>query len=138
MIYDISYKTLIGAKPLSIRFNKVAGFIRVLFYFILFFLFYIILLYLYLYFILYIYIYFIYNNILYYYILFYTIHDKIRYLISQKRDIDSYDPLPLEKTLTLHNVIKLFKSVFNKDQNHYYYNLFSEKCSYKQYKYAML
>ena len=29
LIYDISYKTLIGAKPLCIRFNKVNGFNRV-------------------------------------------------------------------------------------------------------------
>ena len=30
--------------------------------------------------------------------------------------INSYDSLPLEKTLTLHNVIILIKSVFNKVQ----------------------
>ena len=29
MVYDISYKTLIGAKPFSIRFNKIVVFIRV-------------------------------------------------------------------------------------------------------------
>ena len=29
MIYDISYKTLIGTKPSRIRFDKVDGFIRV-------------------------------------------------------------------------------------------------------------
>ena len=29
MIYDISYKTLIGVKPLRIIFNKIDGFIRV-------------------------------------------------------------------------------------------------------------
>ena len=28
LIYDISYKTLIGAKPLQIRFTKIDGFIR--------------------------------------------------------------------------------------------------------------
>ena len=33
------------------------------------------------------------------------------------------------KALTLYNVIALMKSVFNKDQNHYYYNIFLEKCS---------
>ena len=33
------------------------------------------------------------------------------------------------KVLTLYNVIALMKSVFNKDQNHYYYNIFLEKCS---------
>ena len=29
LVYDISYKTLIGTKPLRIRFNKVDGFIRI-------------------------------------------------------------------------------------------------------------
>ena len=29
MVYDISYKNLIGAKPLHIRFDEVHGFIRV-------------------------------------------------------------------------------------------------------------
>ena len=29
MVYDVSYKTLIGAKPLGIIFDKVDGFIRV-------------------------------------------------------------------------------------------------------------
>ena len=29
LIYDISYKTLIGPKPLRIRFNQIDGFIRV-------------------------------------------------------------------------------------------------------------
>ena len=34
----------------------------------------------------------------------------------QKIKIDSYDALPLEKTLTLHNIIISTESVFNKDQ----------------------
>ena len=29
MIYDISYKTLIGLNPLRIRFDKIYGFIRI-------------------------------------------------------------------------------------------------------------
>ena len=29
MVYDISYKTLMGAKPLRISFDKINGFIRV-------------------------------------------------------------------------------------------------------------
>ena len=29
MVYDISYKTLIDAKPLRLRFDKIDGFIRV-------------------------------------------------------------------------------------------------------------
>ena len=56
---------------------------------------------------------------------------QIGYLISQKSDItcvffqnyakikiDSYDPLPQEKILSLHNAVILIKSVFNKNQNH--------------------
>ena len=39
----------------------------------------------------------------------------------------SDDDLPLEETLTLHNVIILINSVFTKNQNHYYYNIFLEK-----------
>ena len=45
--------------------------------------------------------------------------------------VNSYDSLPLEKTLTLKNVIIFIKSVFNKDKNHYYYKKVSEKCSYQ-------
>ena len=29
LLYDISYKTLIGPKPLRIRFDKIQGFIRI-------------------------------------------------------------------------------------------------------------
>ena len=71
--------------------------------------------------------------------------NKIGHLISQKVvgityvishnyariKVDIYDSLPLEKTLTLHNVIILIKSVFNKTQNHYYHNMFLEKDSYQ-------
>ena len=78
MIYDISCKSLIGWKPLRIRFDRVVGLIRV---------------------------------------------------YDGKIKIDLYDSLPLEKKLTLHNVIILIKSVFNKEQNHYYYNKFLEKYS---------
>ena len=39
----------------------------------------------------------------------------------------SYDSLPLEKTLSLHNVIKLIKLDFNKNKVHYYYYIFLEK-----------
>ena len=59
-----------------------------------------------------------------------AIYNRIRYLISQKIGItyvfshnyarikiDSYDSLSLEKALTLHNVLILIKSVFNKNQN---------------------
>ena len=48
-----------------------------------------------------------------------------------KIKIDWHDSLPLEQTLTLCNVIILIKWVFNKDENHWYYNIFLEKCSYQ-------
>ena len=36
-----------------------------------------------------------------------------------------------EKTLALHHVIILIKSVSNKNQNQYYYNIDLKKCSYQ-------
>ena len=102
LVCDISYKTLIGAKPMHIRFDKVGRFIRV------------------------------YDGTR-YLILFGpggydATYNKIRYLISLKSGItyvishnyarikiDLYDVLPLERTLTLHNVVILIRSVFNKD-----------------------
>ena len=73
-----------------------------------------------------------------------VIYNRIRYLVSQKSiitygfsynyakiKIDSNDSLPLEKAFTLHNVVILIKSIFNKDQNHYYYTIFLEKCLYQ-------
>ena len=41
--------------------------------------------------------------------------------------IDSYNSLYIEKKLTLHNVIILIKSVFNRDKDNYYYSIFLEK-----------
>ena len=43
--------------------------------------------------------------------------------------IDSYNSLPVEKTLNFHNVIILMKSV--KNENNYYYNIFLGKGSYE-------
>ena len=73
-----------------------------------------------------------------------SIYNRIRYLISVKSGItsiishnyvkikvDSYDSLPLEKTMLFHDVIILIKSVFNKDKNNYYYNICSAKTSYE-------
>ena len=73
-----------------------------------------------------------------------AIYNRIRYLLNlksvttyvsshyfEKVKVDSYDSLPIEKTLTLHNVIILIKSVLNKYQNHYYYNILLEKCLYQ-------
>ena len=100
-IYDISYKTLIYSKLLHIRFDKVDGFIR------------------------------IYDKTghltLFRSDKYDGIYNRIRYLMSLKSGIiyifshyfanikfDSYDSLPTEKILTLHNVIILIKSVLNK------------------------
>ena len=71
------------------------------------------------------------------------IYIRIRYLISKKSGIidiinhnfarariDSYNFLPIEKTLTFHNVIILVKSCVNRNKNEYYYNIFLEKGSY--------
>ena len=75
-----------------------------------------------------------------------SIYNKIRYLISVQSGItyiishnyatikvDSYNSLPLEKTMTFRNVIILIMSVWNKDENnyYYYYNLFLEKALYE-------
>ena len=106
MIYGVSYKILIGSKPLPIRFDKMDRIIR------------------------------IYDGAT-YLTLFGTekydaIYGRIIYFISLKSSITYifshcfakikvyFYSLPIEKTLTLHNVIILNKSVLNKDKNHYY------------------
>ena len=106
MIYDISCKTLIGAKPLRIKFDKADGFVRV------------------------------YNDYRYLVLLASEKYDAIciliRYILSKKGvlhmvfhnsakiKIALYHSLSLEKTLTLHNVTRLMKPVFNKNRNHYH------------------
>ena len=116
MVY-ISFKNLI-AKPLLVRFDKINGFIRA------------------------------YNGIRYLVLFgsekYGSICNKIRYLVSiksgikyvifynyAKNKVDSYNSLPLEKTMTFHSVIILIKSFFNKDKNDDHYNLFLEKASHK-------
>ena len=49
---------------------------------------------------------------------------------------DSCNSLSIEKTLTFHNVIILIKSVFNKNKDNYFRNIFLEKGFYdnKSYK----
>ena len=107
LIYYILYTTLIGAKPLQIRFYKIDEFSRV------------------------------YDETRYLLLFgsekYDAISNRIKYIINQKSGItylfshnfarikiDSYDSLPLEKTVTFHhNVLINIKSVFNKDQNHY-------------------
>ena len=114
MVFDISYKTLIGSKPLHIRFDKVDRFIRVYGgtkYLVLFggekyd---------------------FVYNKIIY----LIGVKSGITYVIShnyEKIKVNSSNSLPLEKTLSFHNVIILMRSVFDKNKNNYYYNIFLEK-----------
>ena len=104
LVYFISYKTLIDAKPLRIRFDKMDGFIR------------------------------FYDGIRYLVLLgcekYDFIYNRIRYLIGMKSGItyamshnyaknkvDLYDSMSLEKTIIFHNAIILVKSVFNKDKN---------------------
>ena len=66
--------------------------------------------------------------------------DRIKYLISKKSSLTdsinhnfrkiriySYNPLPIEKILTLHNAIMHIKSVVNNTKNEYYCNIFLEK-----------
>ena len=118
MIYNISYKAIIDPKLLRIRFDKKDGFIKVhdgtrcLTFF---------------------------GSGKYD-----AIYNRVRYLIGLKSSItyvfshyyakikvDSYGSLPIKKTLILHNLVILIKSVLNKDQNRYCYNIFLEKCSYQ-------
>ena len=97
LVYDISYKTSTGAKPLRIRFDKIDGFIK------------------------------IHNKIRYLVLFDYSYYDKIgdriKYLINEKSGItesiynnfgkiriDSNNSLPIEKILNFHNVIILIKS----------------------------
>ena len=41
------------------------------------------------------------------------------------------DNLPLEKIISMNNLIIFIKSNFNENHNHYYYKVFLEKYSYK-------
>ena len=103
-----------GAKPLRIRFDKIDGFITAYDgtrYLLLFggekydFL---------------------YNRIRY----FIGVKSGITYVNSHnyvKNKVNSYDSFALEKAVTLCYVLILNKSVFNKDKNNYYYNIFLEK-----------
>ena len=107
LIYGTSCKTSTGAKPLRISFNKIDGFIK------------------------------IHNNIRYLVLFDYgycdKICDRIKYLIRESSGItdsinhnfgnnriDSYNFLLIEKILTFHNDLILFKSVANKNKNEYY------------------
>ena len=120
-IYDISYKTWMGGKPLRIRYDKIDGFIKFpnkTWYLVLF------------------------DD------WWDKTCDRIKYLMSEKNSItdcinhnfakfriDSYNYLPIEKNidfLCYNTVIILIKSVVNKNKNEYYYNIFLEKGLYKE------
>ena len=58
------------------------------------------------------------------------ITDSINHNFARIRT-DSCNSLPIEKVLSFHDVIMLIKSVVNKNENNCYYNIFLEKCSYK-------
>ena len=73
------------------------------------------------------------------------IFEKINYFITEKRDdkhslnhnfpetrTDSCNSLSIEKKLTFYNAIILIISVVSQYKNNYYYNIFSEKGSYKE------
>ena len=73
-----------------------------------------------------------------------AIYSGIRYLINEKRGvtdsinhnfarirINSYNFWPIEKILTFHDLIILIKSVVNKNENKYNYNIFLGKGCYK-------
>ena len=107
MIYNILYKTMIGARPLRVIFDKVDGFIRN------------------------------YDGTKYLVLFDHercnAIYDRIWYIVGlesgcpytcAKIKINSNDDFPLEETLNLHNVVILIKSVLNKNKKRYYFNIF--------------
>ena len=110
-IYNILYKTSMGAKPLPIRLDKIDGFII------------------------------IHDKIRYLVLFDYSycckIYDKIKYLISEKSSITDSINHNFVRIVIVHMVLYLLKkywilkSVVNKDKNNYYYNIFLEKASSK-------
>ena len=62
------------------------------------------------------------------------IKSDIKYVFSHNYveiKICSYDFLLLKNTFSFHNVIILIQSAFNKNKNHYYYNIVLGKYSYQ-------
>ena len=103
-MYDISYKTSTGAKPLRIRFDKIDGFIKThdkIRYLVLFDYFYCDK---------------ICDKIKYFLIKKSGITDSINHNFAKIR-IDSYDFLPAEKILIFYNVTILINSVLSKNTN---------------------
>ena len=106
LIYDISYKTFIGPRPLRIRFGKTDGFIR------------------------------IYDGSKYLVLLgsekYDSIYNGIKRITIKIQSKLILMILYLQKKIELPIKHKLpIKSVLNKDKNHYYYKIFLEKCTYQ-------
>ena len=99
----IKNQTFMGSKPFHIRFDEIDGFIKLcdgirsVWY-----------------------------NDIYNRITYLIIEKGINYNVSRIR-IDSYRFLPIERTLTFHTVIILIKSVANKNESNYNYNIFFRK-----------
>ena len=102
LVYNILYKTLIGAKPLRIRCDKSNGFIKA------------------------------YDTTRYLVLFGAKTYNRSRYLKSQKKVVlhmlfliimQESKIKTLGKALILHNAILLIKLVFKKNENHYYYKL---------------
>ena len=107
LVQNVSYKSLIDYKSLHIRFDKTDGFIRVYDgarYLILF------------------------KNEKYDSIQWHYIYNFYNYATIK---VDSFDSLPVEKTMTFRNVIIYAKSVWNRDKKNDYCNIFLEKGSYE-------
>ena len=112
MIYGISYKPLNDAKLLPIRFDKKDGFIRVYDgtrYLVLF----------------------GFENYLQLYKSKKQYNIYVFSLLYEKSKLILSILYLWKKYLTLHNLIILIKRLLNKDQNHYCYNIFLEKCTYQ-------
>ena len=63
-----------------------------------------------------------------------SLKSGVTYIFSHyfaKFKVDTYDSLPIEKILALHNAIIHIISVLNKDKNYYYYKIFLGRYSYQ-------
>ena len=105
MIYDISYINMIGAKPLLISFDKIDVFIRV------------------------------YSGTRHLVLFgpkkYDAIYNRVIYFISQKSGITYVISHIYARTWTLHYVKMIINSVFNKNKNNHYHNIFLGKYSYQ-------
>ena len=99
----IKNQTFMGSKPFHIRFDEIDGFIK-----------------------LYDGIRSVWYNDICNRITYLIIEKGINYNVSRIR-IDSYSFLPIERTLTFHTVIILIKSVANKNESNYNYNIVFRK-----------